>query len=74
MHILDPLQPECEDYNTILSYIDTYGKVIVQRKEIKRSLISDTPIPLFSKLVQIGSKLWLFGNSCYVICTIKYFK
>ena len=66
MYLLDRPWHECEDYNTILTYIDKRGKIVLQRKKIKRTHISENPIPLFSKVIQIGSKLWLFGKLCII--------
>ena len=62
MYLLDHPLHKCEDYITILTYIDTYGKIVVQRKEIKRSKIEDKLINRSSKIFQVGAKLWLFGK------------
>ena len=52
----------CDNYNTFLTYIDNYGKITLQRKKIILPIHNHYFFPKFSKLVQVGSKLWLYGK------------
>ena len=52
----------CDNYNTFLTYIDNFGKITLQRKKIILPIPDNYYLPRFSKLVQVGSKLWLYGT------------